>query len=1062
MTRFDNVRKTADAIGHMKTAARLLRTCLSHVLMAAALMGSAAVVVLAQSTTATLSGTVVDATGAVLPGATVVAVHTATAAQRQVQTDARGNFIITALSPGDYVLNSTLTGFRPSELRGISLNVDDRIAVRVEMTVSNVGESVTVSSESRRISTSSAVGTVIDRKFVENLPLNGRSFQALLELTPGVTLMPARATEGGQFSVNGQRATANYFTVDGVGANAGMTVTTSGSLGAAASGQTPALTVLGGTNGLVSVDALEEFRLQTSSYAAEFGRTPGGQISLVTRSGTNTFQGSAFESFRDDALDATDWFTNRSGSPNPELRQHNFGGVLGGPILQNRTFAFASYEGLRLLMPTTAQTSVPTVATRRAATAALQPYLDALPLPNGPEVGNGYAQFVAVFSDPARLDSTSVRLDHHLTPTLKLFGRVAYAPSWNKSRIYSYNSINNAAITTKSVTAGGTWVVSNRLVHDLRFNMSGSDTETFATVDSFGGAVAPSAQLIPSGIDPDRGNLLFSLNASARWVMGRYTDYAQRQINIVDSLTWVRQSHEFKFGVDYRLISPTIHGNRGSLETLQFQPDGLISGRSQAYTFSAYTADERSARYHNLSLYAQDHWKATSRLTLSLGARWEYVPPPQTASGPEPLMLDHLDNPYYGGLVGTAPSGAGLWKTRYNNFAPRLGATYLVSRDGARSLLLKSAVGSFHDLGYGQVANAFDRTYPFLVSRSSPNVPFPLSPELLIPPQAGADSPASVWLMDPNLSLPYTLQWNTSAEYGMGSHQTLTVGYVGASGRRLLSVDRYMVRLADWPAATRNTTVYVSRNIGRSNYHSLQLQLQRRLHRGLQAVASYTLANSRDTDSSDANLTIPGDKLAPDLSYGYSSFDVRQTFTGAVTYQVGEPFGPRVLKALLRDWGIDGMIRMRSAFPMNVVATVPFGPDFATVRADVVPGQPFWLDDPNAPGGRRLNRQAFNAPAVPETQGTLPRGAIRGFNAKQVDLSLRRVLPVVDRVRLQLRLEVFNVLNTPNFADPSNTNVALASFGTASQMLGRGLGGQSPLYQVGGPRSVQLSTKVMF
>lgn len=211
------------------------------------------------------------------------------------------------------------------------------------------------------------MSTVVDRHFADNLPLNGRSFQTLIMLTPGVVVTQTAFDDQRQFSVNGQRADANYFTVDGASANFG--VTGYFPLVQAGGGALPALSVSGGTNSLVSVDAMEEFRVQTSSFAPEFGRTPGGQISIVTRSGTNDFHGTLFEYFRNDVLDARDWFVNYNNLPKPKERQNDFGGVFGGPILKDKTFFFFSYEGLRLRQPSTQQTAVPDNASRQQAPA---------------------------------------------------------------------------------------------------------------------------------------------------------------------------------------------------------------------------------------------------------------------------------------------------------------------------------------------------------------------------------------------------------------------------------------------------------------------------------------------------------------------------------------------------------------------------------------------------------------------------------------------------------------------------------------------------------------------
>ncbi|MDQ3818804.1 MAG: TonB-dependent receptor, partial [Acidobacteriota bacterium] len=323
----------------------------------------------AQTATATLSGTVMDEAGALIPSVNITLLNLSTALQRHATTNHEGSYTIPLLPPGRYNVTAQRAGFTTVEIRNVVLNTGDQLALRVKLKVGEIGESVTVIEDPSSLQQAAAVGTVVNRNFVENLPLNGRSFQSLFELTPGVVLTRATFNEQGQFSVNGQRANANYFMVDGVSANIG--VSAGSAPGQAAAGTLPALTAFGSTNNLVSVDALEEFRILTSAYAPEFGRTPGAQVSIITRSGGNEFRGSVFDYFRNDALDASDWFANSRGLKRPAIRQNDFGGVLGGPILKDRTFFFFSYEGLRLRQPQVALTEVPSVSARAVAPAAL-------------------------------------------------------------------------------------------------------------------------------------------------------------------------------------------------------------------------------------------------------------------------------------------------------------------------------------------------------------------------------------------------------------------------------------------------------------------------------------------------------------------------------------------------------------------------------------------------------------------------------------------------------------------------------------------------------------------
>ena len=321
-------------------------------------------------------------------------------------------------------------GFKTVTKVHLTLHVQDAIAQNFSLPVGSITESITVSGEVPLVNTESAtVSTVVDRQFAENLPLNGRSFQSLIELSPGVVVAASTGEDAGQFNVNGQRASSNYWMVDGVGANLGSTTVFGGNGPSGALGTT---SILGGTNSLVSVDAMQEFRIQTSTYTPEFGRTTGGQISIVTRSGTNQFHGSAFDYLRNDVLDANDWFngyTNTPPLPKAEERQNDFGGTFRGPILKDSTFFFFSYEGLRLRLPQTALTTVPDLTARQNAVPAMQPFLNAFPFdPKQPDLGNGIAQFNASYSNPGTLDAYSLRLDHKLSDKLALFGRYNYSP----------------------------------------------------------------------------------------------------------------------------------------------------------------------------------------------------------------------------------------------------------------------------------------------------------------------------------------------------------------------------------------------------------------------------------------------------------------------------------------------------------------------------------------------------------------------------------------------------------------------------------------------------------
>jgi hypothetical protein len=289
------------------------------------------------------------------------------------------------------------------------------------------------------------------------------------------------------------------------------------------------------------------------------------------------------------------------------------------------------------------------------------------------------------------------------------------------------------------------------------------------------------------------------------------------------------------------------------------------------------------------------------------------------------------------------------------------------------------------------------------------------------------------------------------------------VSFVGSEGRDWIKFSRYNLRLLEWSDPSQGqTSVQIGNNRGYSDYRALQIQYQRRLHRGLQALVSYTWGRSRDTVSNDITASAPTERIPPDTEFGYADYDVRHNLTAALTYNLPEFSTWRIPREVMNGWSLDMMLRARSGLPVNPGVNVPFPPETIGVRPNVIAGQPFWIEDSSVPGGRRLNRQAFSTP-LPNTQGDLPRGVVRGFGASQVDLAVRREFALSQHARVQLRFEMFNLFNTANFDDPV-TSLTSSMFGVSSRMLNRAFGseGLNALYQMGGPRSSQIAVKLLF
>jgi hypothetical protein len=1017
-------------------------------------------------------------------GADVVLISTAKATQRSGTTNADGSVIFVLIPPGTYSLSITAKGFAPKQVTQIVLNVTDHRELKVPLSLGQVSQTVEIVDGASLINESAAVGTIVNRQFVENIPANGRSFQSLITLSPGVVVTKATVGEQGQFSVNGQRADANYFMIDGVGANIG--VSPGNNAGQSTAGTLPGVSTTGGTNNLVSMDALQEFKILTSTYAPEFGRTPGGQVSIVTRSGTNQFNGTVFEYFRNDVLDAADWFTNQTGQPKPALRQNDFGGVLGGPLYfprfgeggpffhngKNRTFFFFSYEGLRLRLPQTQRTVVPSLAARQVAPAGTRHFLNAFPRPNGRDLANNFSEFNASYSDPSTLDAASVRIDYIANSNVTFFARYNYSPSESAQRGTSGRSLSsvlNTTIKTQTLTAGMTMVINPTANNDLRVNYSRNEGKSFSTMDTFGGAIVPDISILfPSSVST--GNALFNLSlgpGNPTWFLGRVQTDSQRQFNVVDTLSFVTSRHQFKFGVDYRRLFPEF--DRVSyVQNPQFNSgvNGAVSGRATRLTVQAFDGP-RFPVFNNLSLFAQDNWRVTSRLLLTYGTRWELNPAPSESTGKDPFAVTNFDNL---ATLAVAPAGTPIFKTRYNNFAPRVGVAYQISQEKGRETVLRGGFGVFYDLGTGTIASAFGVSFPYFRQRIlTPvgGVPFPLDAATAAPPVFNPNPPYSTLqgIVDPNFKLPYTYQWNAAIERSLGFNQIVSASYVAAVGRRLT---RQELITAPAPGFS---NVFITRNSATSDYHALQVQLQRRLFNGLQYVASYTWSHSIDNVSTDSSSEAPITRIDPRQERGPSDFDVRHALTGAVTYDVPVPFHRGFGNVLFRNFSVDTIFTARSATPVNVITGGFAVGGLFVSRPDLIEGVPLYIDDATVAGGRRINPAAFKVPVG--RQGTLGRNALRGFSAWQMDFALRRRFQLTEQVNLQLRAEFFNIFNHPNFGDPgsagSGTNSLINPlFGRSTVSLARSLGsggstgGFNPLFQIGGPRSIQLALRLNF
>jgi hypothetical protein len=1036
----------------------------------------------AQTESARISGRVTDPTDAVIVGAECKITNLETNSSTIATTNQDGIYVIPDLHPATYRLTIQKEGFRTVVLPSLQLYVQDAVNENFMLALGSASETSTVTAPLLQTD-SAAVSTVVDQQFVHNMPLNGRSFQSLIALTPGIVFTSQNLGEG-QFSANGQRSDANYFMVDGVSANFGVTIS---GLGQTMGGAIPGLSAQGGTNGLVSVDAMQEFRIQTSSYAAEYGRFPGAQISIVTKSGTNQFHGTAFDYLRNDIFDARNYF-DAPPLIKPPLRQNDFGGTVGGPVIKDRTFFFFSYEGLRLRLPQTDSGEFLTASARAAVAPVYQPLLNALPLPdsNAPLVDPScdnitnpcLAMLAVAYSNPSSLNATSIRVDHNLNSKITLFARYNHAPSNDATRNWEELAYNY--VKTDSFTTGATILLAPTKVNDFRANWSRSTATFITSLTNFYGAVAPPTSVLfppSSPYSPGKGQALLALGSIGDGDMdvreGSLYSNVQRQLNFVDTFSWVIGVHQFKFGIDYRRLRPT-SGESTGYGVFSAGYTELVAGTVSSLLLQA--TDPFSVKLNSYSLFAQDTWRATNHLTVTYGLRWEINTAPVTAIAGKPLYV--LEGIFDARPLAVSPGS--LWHTKLDNFAPRIGVAYQVTPQ----TVVRGGFGLFYDLGYGNVGLAAFG-FPYLrfgfVSPSHP-LPFDVANSVFQPPPFSTTIDASFYeasAVDPNLRLPFTMQWNVAIQHELGAKQTLTATYVGSDGKRLLREDAITPPML--MSVGSDGWINATRNAGDSDYDALQVQFQRRMSHGLQALVSYTLAKSSDLGSSDEGglraASVSDIVLPPQTP---SDYDIRQSIAGAISYEVAAPSCGRICNGILKGWAVDGLARAMSAPPINVTLDGDSAGPLTTytTQAEIVPGQPYWIADSTQPSGRALNPAAFTSPATGQ-MGNFPRNGLRSpYSIDQTDLALRRRFNVTERVKLDVRAEYFNMFNHPMFGIPGSQcapdtlwrteggpNPAFGKIcpGTSTTNIEAGGGnGQTALFAPGGPRSGQFTIKVLF
>jgi hypothetical protein len=1015
--------------------------------------------VLAQTHRASLRGTVYDPNKAAIPGATVKLTSLATGEMRSTTSGENGEYGISSLAPGSYQLEIEKPDFTKYSQQ-IELLVNQEQRQNVALEVGGLSPSpVDTSFEANLKQDTPSLGTVIENRQITGLPLDGRNFYELSLLVPGA--VPAAPGSAGSvrgdfsFSVNGAREDANNFLLDGV------------------YNIDPKLNTFGVRP---SVDAIREFEMLTSTYDASIGRNPGAQINVVLNSGSNDFHGSLFEFHRNAALDARNFFAPAS-EPKPKYIRNQFGGTIGGPIVRDRTFFFADYEGTRSREGITRITNVPTAAERQGdfsqslfgvptnpftgqpfdngiipsffinpvgrAIAALYP----LPNRNVP-----FQNFVSSPVQNDDNDSFDVRVDHRLTDKADLTYRYSFGDRdlFEPFTGPSFSLVPGFGDTVKrrSQNAMGalTLVLTPNLVNETRLAFS----RVAASVTQQG-SVLNSDVGLPTISPRDRDLGLSFITVTGFSPLGDEGNNPQDSVTnvyqLLNNSSYVHGNHLIKFGLDFRFSQQNAFRDVESRGRLQFSPFLTLTNNSLGdlllgfplLTSVARVDNPQQIRTESYNFFVNDSFRVTPRLTLVGGLRYEYNSPPVDKDD-RATVYDVAT----GSLVAVGTNGvprSGFEPDR-NNFAPRVGFAWTIGDD--QVTVLRGGYGVYYDQSPLAPAEALYFNSPFFDNNIFFSLPgFPLTLNDPFPSFFPFPLPDSALAIQRDLRTGYMQHWNFNIERQIGDKTVLEVAYVGSKGTKLLTArdinqPQPSALPPGLPIVPRPNPQFDDINLlesrANSNYNALQVRFQRRLSRSFTTLASYTWSKSID-DASNF-FSSAGDPNFPQNSHnvaaerGRSNFDVPHRLS--VSYSWALPFGKGRqyladdgwVTTALSGWETYGLITAQSGRPFTV-ALLPEIDNSGTGRSILGFGA---NDRPNLVGNPELSNQTtgqwFNTSAfafpTPGTFGNAGRNILDGPGFQNVNVSLMKNTALTERVNLQFRAEAFNLFNHPNFNLPDN------------------------------------------
>lgn len=1082
----------------------------SHACVTAATLslGFASISLHAQTDTGRVTGVVEDTTEAALPGATLTITNTGTSDTITAKADEAGNFSFPALQRGTYKITATMPGFQTT-VQTFQLQVSQTQVLTFKLNVGATDQTVEVTTAAPLVELgSSTIGQVVSSTQQTQLPLNGRNFTQLALLTPGVTrgnygngasgvngdaeTFRNSTSGGGSLSTNGLRPQANNYILDGVDNNEGLVNT---------------------LNFFPNVEATEEFRVNTSTAPAEFGRAGGAIVQTSIKSGTNAVHGSAYWFARSSLFDASPNYQFLGASKTPALpfKRNTFGGTLGGPVLKDRLFLFGDYSGLResaplnpelVTVPTlrmrggdfgellgTGATQAPSVCgvngvttvpvnggiydpttcqqfannvipTSRRNPAGVN-YLNAYPLPNIPGLLNGTQNnYRTIRRDIRKANTIDGRADYNLSGSDRLFARFSYDNS-NFSRTSRFPTLpagfasGTNYVHARGYVVGETHTFGPNTVNEFR---AGYTRYTFANQPVFSNTpISANLGIVNANRTSNLGGgALIGGNGSQLEYTGDYGTYLvpENTYQINDALTYTWKGHTFKLGGNairrevayFRPISGKGYFQLGNGDFTGYDTSEVLAGFADNYSIGAQSG-LFGTRNYEVGAFAQDDWKVTRRLTFNLGARWDLITYPteqqnrQAALNPNSTGANPTEL-----IAGQNGVGRSIINTRFTNFAPRFGFSYDLTGQG--KTVLRGGYGIFYFLDRGGIDNQLGQQVPFGGSTSyyatngyrvtftgqnavggsldstqaKTALPLPTSTSL-----AGAN----VFAVNQTEKIPTVQQYDVQIQHEITPKMVMTVGYVGNLSTHLATGYNYNSKPfsagATTPTAfpTLGQVVY-NLNNGVSHYNSLQAQLNYRASKSLTLTSAYTWAHNIDNTNGYLGFYAVSDLSFYDhsLNKGNSSLDQRHVFVGSALYTL--PFGRgqmfagninRGLDAVLGGWQLNAIVQAQTGSPFSV--TFPVYGGGTSIRADRANnGAPTYL---RSIQGYYLNPAAFSTVQPVGRQGNSGRNQFFGPGIAQGDVSLFKTVPVTERLKTELRAEVFNVTNTPQFTNPDGT-----------------------------------------